>query len=110
MPQASLGSSVPSSWSPVLQVAFGAVTAVETVAATFVVVDHLRHAKTIVTHKGSYLARQLSGFYTTGSEFVSNCMPGLRRLRKRGYTRIYTGSGLQRVTPYVKFALQCYLQ
>jgi hypothetical protein len=32
---------------------------------------------------------------------------GLERLRKQWVHRIYTGSGLRRVTPYVQFVLMC---
>jgi hypothetical protein len=62
-----------------------------------------------VTRKGPYLTRQLSGSVTADSKFLGLCA-GPRMVAQMGVHKIYTGSGLQRVTPYVQFVLLCYLR
>jgi hypothetical protein len=52
----------------------------------------------------------MSGFSNRRPVNLSDCVSGLERLRKRGVRRIYTGSGLRRVTPYVQFVLLYYLR
>jgi hypothetical protein len=47
-----------------------------------------------------YLARQLSGFSTTGSKFIS--IVRRARMVSAGDNRIYTGSGLRGVIPYAQ--------
>jgi hypothetical protein len=52
-----------------------------------------------------FVSRKLSRFSNRQPVNSSDYVSGLGRLRKWGYTRIYTGSGLRRVTPYVQFTL-----
>jgi hypothetical protein len=51
---------------------------------------------------------RVSGFSTTGCKFLE-LHAGPRTVAQMGYTGIYIGSSLQRVTPYVQFTLLCYL-
>jgi hypothetical protein len=54
-----------------------------------------------------YLARQLSGFSTADSKFISI----MRRARmvSVGDNRIYTGSGLRGVIPYLQCGVAVFL-
>jgi hypothetical protein len=57
---------------------------------------------------GPYLARQLSGFSTAGSKFLS--IVRRARMVSAGDNRIYTGSGLRRVIPYVQCVVAVFLK
>jgi hypothetical protein len=52
-----------------------------------------------------YLARQLSGFSTTGSKFIS--IVRRARMVSAGDNGIYTGSGLRGVITYVQCGVPC---
>jgi hypothetical protein len=54
-----------------------------------------------------YLGRQLSGFSTAGSKFLSiACRP---RMVSAGDDDVYTGSGLRGVIPYVQCVAAVFL-
>jgi hypothetical protein len=54
-----------------------------------------------------YMARQPSGFSTTGSKFLS--IVHRARMFSGGDNEIYTGSGLRGVIPYVQCAAAVFL-
>jgi hypothetical protein len=54
-----------------------------------------------------YLARQLSGFSTAGSKFISIVRQA--RMVSVGDNKSYTGSGLQGVIPYVQCGAAVFL-
>jgi hypothetical protein len=54
-----------------------------------------------------YLARQLSGFSTAGSKFLS--IVRRARMVSAGDNGVYSGLGLQRVLPYVQCAVAVFL-
>jgi hypothetical protein len=54
-----------------------------------------------------YLARQMSGFSTTGSKFLSIACRD--RMVSAGDNGVYTGSGLRGVIPYVQCVVAVFL-
>jgi hypothetical protein len=54
-----------------------------------------------------YLARQLSGFSTAGNEFLSIVCRA--QMVSAGDNRVYTGSGLREVIPYVQCVAAVFL-
>jgi hypothetical protein len=56
---------------------------------------------------GPYLARQLLGFSTAGSKFLS--IVCWARMVSAGDNEIYTSSGLRRVIPYVQCVVVVFL-
>jgi hypothetical protein len=71
--------------------------------------DHHRGGcwETNLDREAPYLALQLSGFSTTGSNFMS--IVRRARMVRSGDNEIYTGSGLRGVIPYVQCVVAVFL-
>jgi hypothetical protein len=78
--------------------------------AVVVVVGRLKPEKNCRdTQKAPTCHANCRGFVTASSKFFG-LRVGPRTVAQMGVHKIYTGSGLRRVIPYVQFELLCYLR